>query len=136
VVHEDAAGIDEIAPGLGKHRGAWGELVACSWLLSQGYAVYRNVSAYGLVDVAAIKGGEVLFLDIKTGKGRLKDKQTAAGVLILGVDADGTCKIEWPRPCIVCGETFRAKVREQRFCTPACQGRYMSAAYLNSARAA
>ena len=34
-----------------KHRGAWAELVACGWLLKEGYEVYRNVSPHGVCDI-------------------------------------------------------------------------------------
>jgi hypothetical protein len=41
-----------------KHKGARSELVACAWLLCQGYEVFRNVSQHGLMDIIAIKDGE------------------------------------------------------------------------------
>jgi len=49
-----------------KHIGARSELIACRWLLDRSYEVLRNVSAFGPVDLAAVKPGEVLLLDVKT----------------------------------------------------------------------
>jgi hypothetical protein len=37
----------------GKHVGARSELIACEWLLAQGYEVFRNVSAHGPIDIIA-----------------------------------------------------------------------------------
>ena len=49
---------------LAKHLGSRSELVACAWLLSQGYSeVLRNVSSCGLVDIAAVKDGRVYLFD-------------------------------------------------------------------------
>jgi Holliday junction resolvase-like predicted endonuclease len=39
-----------------KHKGAHSELVACAWLLRQGYEVFRNISDRGIIDIIAIKG--------------------------------------------------------------------------------
>ena len=80
-----------------KHAGARSEMIACVWLLDQGYEVFRNVSQCGLIDVVAIKGGEVLRLDIKgkksgTASTRLKKAQIEAGVRCLSV-VDGVCTI-------------------------------------------
>jgi hypothetical protein len=47
-------------------KGAHSELIACAWLLDQGYDVYRNVSPVGMVDIIAIKGDEHLKIDVKT----------------------------------------------------------------------
>ncbi len=38
-----------------KHNGTVSELIACTWLLKEGYEVFRNVSAHGLIDVVGIK---------------------------------------------------------------------------------
>ena len=80
-----------------KHTGARSEMIACVWLLDQGYEVFRNVSQFGLIDVVAIKGDEVLRLDIKgkksgTASTRLKKAQIEAGVRCLSV-VDGVCTI-------------------------------------------
>lgn len=80
--------------GLGKHKGAHSELIACAWLLSQGYEVFRNVSAFGLTDVIAQKGGRILLLDVKSANATpLSKEQVAAGVLPLRVSSSGFCQI-------------------------------------------
>lgn len=42
------------------------ELKAMSWLLDQGYEVYRNVSPEGPFDLIAIKPDETVYIDVKT----------------------------------------------------------------------
>ncbi len=79
-----------------KHKGALAELTAISWLLKQGYEVYRNVSYHGICDIVASKGGELLKIDVKTANNYLRtgkfyvsqtasDEQVAHGVKVLGV---------------------------------------------------
>lgn len=41
-----------------KHKGAVGELLASTWLLKQGYEVFRNVSPHGIADMVAWRPGE------------------------------------------------------------------------------
>ena len=48
-----------------KHRGAMAELMACAWLLRNGFEVFRNVSSVGLIDVVAWKDGQFYAFDIK-----------------------------------------------------------------------
>lgn len=36
-----------------KHKGSLAELLACAWLLKQGYEVFRNVSQHGVADIIA-----------------------------------------------------------------------------------
>ena len=52
-----------------KHRGCSSELIACNWLLEQGYDVFRNISAHGYADLVAInwETGEKIWVDVKTG---------------------------------------------------------------------
>lgn len=76
-----------------KHKGAHAELIACAWLLSQGYEVFRNVSAFGLTDIIAQKGGQILLLDVKSHHGKLSKQQIDAGVLPLRVTSSGHCEI-------------------------------------------
>lgn len=47
------------------NRGALNELLAATWLLKQGYDVFRNVSSHGDVDLIAIRDGGTLRLDVK-----------------------------------------------------------------------
>lgn len=44
------------------------ELKAVTWLLEQGYEVFRNVGCTGPIDLVAVKPGEVLMIDVKTSK--------------------------------------------------------------------
>ena len=48
-----------------KHRGAVNELRATAWLIGLGYDVCRNVSQHGPVDLVAIRGDEVMLIDVK-----------------------------------------------------------------------
>ncbi len=51
-----------------KHRGACSELIACTWLLQQGYEVFRNVSPYGAIDIIACDpmSHHLVKIDVKT----------------------------------------------------------------------
>jgi Holliday junction resolvase-like predicted endonuclease len=51
-----------------KHVGARSELLACAWLLAEGYEVFRNVSSHGHVDIIALKDGKTFYFDVKTLK--------------------------------------------------------------------
>lgn len=56
-------------------KGAKYELLACAWLLDQGYEVFRNVSPVGKGDLVIWKKGEnPTIVDVKTG-GRSTAKQ-------------------------------------------------------------
>ena len=94
---------------LHKHKGARSELLACAWLLAQGYDVFRNVSQHGRVDIVAIKSGVVTYLDVKTCTPRMKadghgplghypQEHTILppGPGMLLVFPDGTCRIKLP----------------------------------------
>ena len=56
-------------PKYGKQRGAETELMACAWLLGQGYEVFRNVSPFGMIDIIAIKDGVTRYIDAKSHAG-------------------------------------------------------------------
>jgi hypothetical protein len=82
-----------------KHAGAKSELIACAWLLSCGYDVFRNVSPHGASDVVAIKGDELLKIDIKSNSHRhapprLKQSQINEGIKALYVKPDGSCFLD------------------------------------------
>lgn len=51
-----------------KHKGTNAELKVSSWLLEQGYEVFRNVSPFGAVDIIARhpETGELFLIDVKT----------------------------------------------------------------------
>ena len=55
------------APGV---RGARNEIIAVLDLLRQGFTVYRNIAAHGIVDVLAIKRGRVVRCQVKSEVGR------------------------------------------------------------------
>jgi hypothetical protein len=75
-----------------KYRGAHSELIACSWLIAQGYEVFRNVSHHGPADVVAIKNGECFLFDVKTGPcATVTDEQHKLSVGLVNVSRDGTC---------------------------------------------
>lgn len=80
-----------------KHKGAHSELIACAWLLSQGYEVFRNVSPFGITDIIAQKGARILLLDVKSGATgpSLTRTQREAGVLALRVTSSGHCQINF-----------------------------------------
>lgn len=87
-----------------KHKGAWEELTASLWLMSQGFDVFRNVSQHGEIDLIARhpETKETLFIDVTSGSYYLKQDGTLtlnhakkdpkdAGISVLVVDPDGHC---------------------------------------------
>jgi Holliday junction resolvase len=75
-------------------------LQASLWLLKQGYEVFRNVSAHGLVDIVAMKDGVVRKFDVKALSGGLTVAQVAINVELLRVSTDGVCNVV-SRPTIM-----------------------------------
>ena len=122
-----------------QETGAYSELVACAWLLTQGYEVFRNVCPTGPTDLVAIKGGVVERFDVKTEKFKVESyaltvKQQALGVKVLVVHRDGTCRVAVTSPivqgehcCEGCGRTYRRLRQYQRFCTSRCRERASNA---------
>lgn len=123
-----------------KHTGAKSELLACAWLLSQGYEVFRNVSPFGDVDIVALQNGASFLFDVKTPCYRkngevlpalLRQSQIERGVIPLYVLPDGDCRIEpnpatlehvlVDKPCEKCGLAFKPRHRRQIFCTTKCR---------------
>lgn len=143
-----------------KHKGALNELLACAWLLQEGYEVFRNLSAHGLVDLVAIRDGAIIKIDVKAGAygvgGRevikpLYEEQIAEGIIALYVFPDGKCRIEWTAPGFVedrlcrCGTMFSPTRYSHLYCSVACQpsiyvkkgrlrrrGKYKKSVYLNA----
>ncbi len=116
-----------------KHLGAKNELVATVWLLENGYEVFRNVSQHGMVDLVAMKAGDITLLDVKKlNRGtctRLSQEQVDAGVKLLAVYEDDGCEIiEAParrkeqKVCDRCSAPFMAYRARQRFCSTDCSG--------------
>jgi hypothetical protein len=94
------ANTDEVARAPRKHLGAHSELVACAFLLREGYEVFRNISSCGLADLVAWKAatsserGELWLIDVKSGSGgavRLTPEQRRVGVIPLCVDENDHC---------------------------------------------
>ena len=100
-------------PAPAKHRGAWSEIMAMSWLIEQGYEVFRNISATGFADLVAhnFNTGKTWLVDVKTCTiycnkdgtyyvtgSKLSAEQTSLGVRPLYVTHDGI--VEWDRRLI------------------------------------
>jgi len=81
-------------------KGDFAEYYAVTWLWDQGYEVFRNCGSTGLIDMIAMKDGEIKLIDVKTideprhtinpqtgklrsGGGRLSKEQKELGVCIL-----------------------------------------------------
>ena len=114
------------------HGGMFAELTACAWLLQEGYEVFRNVSPHGPYDIIAIKGDEILRLDVKSTpnvprRSRITEKMKALGVVILHVDPTGKCQI--CRDPIIVDEIRkeRAEERAQKHARSVAIGRWRSA---------
>jgi len=118
-----------------KHIGARNELLACAWLLAQGYEVFRNVSNHGIVDIVGMQGGGFTRFDVKTagvGLRRLSPEQIAANVHLLIVHSDGSCQIIPPEiqprrftHCLGpnCGVAFPRPRSTKLYCSPSCRKR-------------
>ena len=118
-----------------KHKGACSEMAACSFLLREGYEVYRNVSAHGMIDIIAIRGKETLYVDVKSAKvgellggpiySRITKQQRDNGVILIVVYDNGECFVDSnPR---VAGECYCAcgsivTNGNRKYCSPKCQG--------------
>jgi hypothetical protein len=77
-------------------KGAWAELIACAWLIQNGWEVFRNVTPTGARDLVARRHGKYIGIDVKLirtlGRGpSLKPEQLADGVWPLFVLPDGSC---------------------------------------------
>lgn len=126
-----------------KHRGTRAELLAITFLLKEGYEVFRNVSPHGLIDIVAIKGGVSAHFDVKTAQitpdggkrltARLSLGQVSTGVKCINVYDDDVVVIDWNpqasfkhenRECSMCGHTFRQTNARHLFCTPKCRHAY------------
>lgn len=118
-----------------KHKGAHKELIACTWLLEQGYEVYRNVSSCGAVDIIAEKDGILIRFDIKSClnidktnyKSLITDEQRKLGVKLLYVDNNNRCLIQTEaidrtdRLCARCQKPFRPRKYNVKYCSNDCR---------------
>ena len=81
-------------------KGDFAEFYAVTWLWDNGYEVFKNCGSTGLVDMVAIKDGEITLIDVKTwcyneklgycslsGRSRTKE-QKQLGVKLLGFYPD------------------------------------------------
>lgn len=82
-------------------KGAWAELIACAWLIEQGYEVFRSVSPSSRADIVAVdKHGLVVLIDVKLSRRgsrhplTLKPHQVKIGVVPLFVSGDGVCAFD------------------------------------------
>jgi hypothetical protein len=81
-------------------RGDWAFHIACAWLLSKGYYVFRNISHFGPVDVIGLKDGALGLFDVKLVNGKVKNagkinrEARTMGVKRLCVYKTGECFIE------------------------------------------
>lgn len=114
-----------------KHRGAYSELIACAWLLKEGYEVFRNVSPHGAADLVAIGNGEVLRIDVKTGGVHpLQPAQAEQGIAAIYVLPNGDCVLErqpavmfapGPATCEGCGGPFTRAKATHHCCSQRCR---------------
>ena len=47
-------------------KGDFAEFYAVTWLWDKGYEVFKNCGSTGLIDLVAIKDGEITLIDVKT----------------------------------------------------------------------
>lgn len=77
-----------------KHKGGHSELVACAWLLGNGYEVFRNVSQHGAIDVVAICDGVIRLFNVKSSRSSCYWTPDAAAVALeFIVVENGVCTI-------------------------------------------
>jgi len=94
-------------------KGAHSELIACVWLMGQGYEVYRNISPSGPIDIIAIKDNIISKFDVKScpdiDKARptgISKDQIEQGIQPLYVDLLGKCVIGIKIKCRSCQNEF------------------------------
>src|SRR5271154_593932 len=79
-----------------KHKGAHSELVAASWLLSQGEECYRNLSQHGAVDLIGLAGdGTINLYNVKSSKTSVywTAEAAALGLKFIVVENGSDCRI-------------------------------------------
>ena len=109
-----------------KHKGARNELAAVCWLLDQGYEVFRNVSQHGAIDIIAIRGIEILSIDVKAYNARPSVEQLEREVQWL-IPTEGGFEMVAPmtKPhfgkCANCSSDLPFGGRNKRFCSRSCK---------------
>ena len=69
-------------------KGDFAEYYAVTWLWDQGYEVFKNCGSTGMIDMIAMKDGDIKLIDVKTvgritrGKG-LSEEQKKLGVCMV-----------------------------------------------------
>jgi hypothetical protein len=122
-------------------KGAAGELIACIWLLRKGYDVYRNIAPSGKVDIIALKGSIVHYIDdgfiTKNSYDNYPDtkKHIAAqyqkenkNIKILYVLDNGSCvwrhvlfKDCGARKCVSCSKVYVPTKATSKTCSDKCR---------------
>ncbi len=80
-------------------KGDFAEYYAVTWLWDNGYEVFKNSGRTGMIDLIAIKDGEITLIDVKTSKvvynkyytshsSQRTKEQKKAGVVILSFDPE------------------------------------------------
>ena len=69
-------------------KGDFAEYYAVTWLWDQGYEVFQNSGCTGPVDMIALKGDEVILIDVKTfyERNRTHEKNQYNGDFITGLN--------------------------------------------------
>ena len=76
-------------------KGDFAEYYAVTWLWDNGYEVFKNSGSTGMIDLIAVRDGEITLIDVKTDKvnSLYKDfsshrtqAQKEAGVVLLSFD--------------------------------------------------
>lgn len=114
-------------------RGAWAKLIACSWLIEQGFVVYRNESDYGKAHLVIEIGGRFLGARVSLttvdfsnpAKPRIVEgcsltaEQQDAGILEICVSHDGVCSFGRAR----LQEVYRAAAQQASGMADTAEGR-------------
>ena len=79
-------------------KGDFAEYYAVTWLWDNGYEVFKNSGSTGMIDLIAVRDGEITLIDVKTDKvnktyyksysSQRTEEQKKAGVVILSFDAE------------------------------------------------
>lgn len=116
-----------------KHLGGRNEMVACVWLMNNGYEVFRNVSQHGECDIIGKKDGTLTMFDVKGRqfdvKIPLSQDQAKNGIKAIIVYPDFTCEIIDPvanperiatglseKSCKLCGTLIKLARHNQTIC--------------------
>lgn len=116
--------------------GAACELSACTWLLTQGYVVFRNVSPVGFADIVVFKDGKTTYIDVKGSKLKkrckhygsyLNDYQLELGVKKVIVDSETLVCLGFEeeyrestrKSCLYCGGLLK-HYNQSKYCSKRC----------------